>query len=546
MTTTDAGAPDGGAVAHAWRPLRGFLSAPVRTRTAAGWLAFLLLITVLTWLVPALRLSWYSPTARVMLESVELCVALFAALALLLPDDGDTEVARNAFITALVTLGVSNVVFGVGPLLAGTSSAFGGVRSFYPWLAARYLVGLLFIAAALGRPRLRLAWYLLAVPGALVVVDLGLLAVRRDLPSPFVELDFSGAAGVIVPIAAPAQTLFIAVVPALLFLVGAWLAAGVFARGASPMYWFLALALAAQAAGKVHETLYPSVLGPAVTSSDLLRGAFVLLLLAGALTKVRQVVVDRGQAVDALATDLRAGQHLLARMREFTDREASFRAVVVHELATPLATLRAYAHALTDDAVPPEAPTRRQAADGLRRESARLQQLVARMDELRTLELEEFAADLRPVRLRPLLDDVATFVRGLPGGHQPVLSWRCDDDRVLADPVRLGQSLRNIAANAARYSPPRSLVTLTCRQLDAERVEVAVVDEGPGIPVAERERVLGRFERGSAAQGADGAGLGLYVAARIAQAHGGRLTIADGPGDPPRGARVGLELRRAG
>ncbi len=522
------------------RPLPGLPQRRWRAVIMIGTVAVLVVYTVAAWAVPDLRVSWVSPTARIVLESVELCIALFTAQALLLPDDGDTEVARNAFVTALVVLGVSNLVFGVGPLLLETSAAFGGVLSFYPWVAARYVVGLLFIAAALGRPRLGLGWFLGAVAAALVAVDLVLLAVRDRLPSPFVNLEFSPG-GVVVPVTSVPQELVIAVVPAVLFGVGAWLAGRVFARGASPLYWFLALGLTIQSFAKIHEAFYPTVLGPRVTSADLLRAVFILLLLLGAVAKVRQVVLDRGAAVEALAGDLETGQQLMARMRTFTEQEAAFRSLVVHELATPLATLRAFAHVLGDPDRSGEAA--RRALEGLEAESRRLQQLIQRMDELRALELDEFAADLRPVRLRSLIDDLATYVRGLPGGHRPVLRWGCDADRVNADPVRLGQALRNIATNATRYSPEHTLIVIECSEVGPDRVEVAITDQGPGIPPEERERVMRRFERGAtSAPAGDGMGLGLYVAARIAEAHDGRLTIGDGAGEPAAGARVALEL----
>jgi signal transduction histidine kinase len=69
------------------------------------------------------------------------------------------------------------------------------------------------------------------------------------------------------------------------------------------------------------------------------------------------------------------------------------------------------------------------------------------------------------------------------------------------------------------------------------------VDQGPGIPPGERERVLRRFERGSSGQGSRGAGLGLYVASRILDAHGGTLLLT--APEEGTGTRVVLELRRA-
>ncbi len=503
-------------------------------------LAALTVYTVATWALPALRVSWFSPLGRLAIEVLGLCVALFTVLALMLPDDGDMQLTRNVFVTTLATLGVSNLVFGLGPLVTGGTTALGGVYSFYPWLAARYVVGTLFIAAGLGAPRVKLRWLLAAVVAVLTVVDVAIFAMRGELPLPFAELAFTRA-GVVVTVSTPLQGLLIAVVPGLLFAAGAWLALRSFRNGASVLYRWVALALAVQALAKVHEIFYPTVLGPRITTADLMNLVFIALLLAGALVKVRQLVVDRGRAVEGLARDMRAQEDLLASMQEFTAREAAFRSVVVHELGTPIATLRTFAHVLASAGGEGLEDRRFLAAQGVQAESRRLQELIARMEELRSLELQEFRCELRPVPLRPILEDAAGYVRGLPGGHAPMLAFQCGDVLVQADPVRLGQALRNVLTNAARYSPNRSPIRLTCRELDGW-VQVEVVDRGPGIPPHERDRLLHKFERGSTTNG-DGAGLGLYIAARIAEGHGGSVELTEtSNGD---GARVVLRLRGA-
>lgn len=510
--------------------------------TATAGVGAVAAYTVATLALPDWRLSWFSPSTRIAIEVLGLCIALFVVLALLLPDDGDVAVTRNAFVAVLLTVGVSNLVFGVWPLLVGAVSPFGGVYSFYPWLAARYIAGGLFIAASLGRPRLELRWYLALVAGLLVAVDLTIYLLRGRLPLPFADLSFTPG-GVTVTISTPPQILLIAVVPGLLYAAGAWLAARTHRRGASLLYRWVALALAVQALAKVHEILYPSVLGARITTADLLRLVFFGLLLAGALLKVRQLVRDRGLAVEALAGDLRAQEELLASMHAFAEREETFRSVVVHEMATPIATLRAFAHVLTEQDGGDVATRRHVAAEGVRSESRRLAELVTRMEELRTLELEQFACELRPVRLRPLVDEAVAYLRGLPGWHAAVVSSQCDHLDVQADPVRLGQALRNVLTNAARYSPERSPIRISCRAGGEGRVQVEVVDEGPGIPPGERERLLGKFERGANAASDPGSGLGLYIANRILQGHGGRLELGD---DPQFGARVVLELNEAG
>ena len=84
--------------------------------------------------------------------------------------------------------------------------------------------------------------------------------------------------------------------------------------------------------------------------------------------------------------------------------------------------------------------------------------------------------------------------------------------------------LDNLLENAARHGRPdgRVVVTLTADSIGG--AELVVDDDGPGIPPGERERVLGRFARGSGARG-DGTGLGLAIAAQQAQLHGGEARI---------------------
>ncbi len=195
-------------------------------------------------------------------------------------------------------------------------------------------------------------------------------------------------------------------------------------------------------------------------------------------------------AVAAQERDLRSQEELLARILEFLDREQAFRSIVVHELATPIATLRAFVHTIANHLHPEAPPHAREALDGMRSETARLQQLVGRMDELRSLELEEFECQLRPTRLQPLLEDVANYARGLPGQHPVVVN--CDDLSVMADPLRLGQALRNVVNNASRYSPSGSLIIIRAHSAAPDLVHLSVADQGPGIPASEHQRVLGK------------------------------------------------------
>ncbi|MDP8968940.1 MAG: HAMP domain-containing histidine kinase, partial [Actinomycetota bacterium] len=463
-------------------------------------LAVLAAYTAATVAYPALRLSSFAPELRLVIEVAGLCFVLLAALVLAFPSADDVGPARSAFIAALCVMALTNAAFSLGPALYGGGLGLETGLGFYPWIASRYLAGLLFICATVERPRLGIVPFLLLALGALAIADAALAVLGDRLPLPFrVRVDEAAPAVEVTLSWGHAAT---QAVPGALFALGGWLAGRLYLRSAAPAYWWLSLALVVQMFTHVHEALYPAMLGPIITSADLLRFLAFVLLLTGALCQIRVLYRARLAAVQIQDEDLHSQQVLLDELRAFAEREEDFRALVSHELATPLATLRAFAHVLSGHADETVPDPMRQAIHGVGTETRRLQELVARMEELRELEHAEFRCDLRPVRVRSLVDDAARFAKALPGGH-PVYV-RCDDVRVDADPVRLGQALRNVLANAARYSPAGSPVTIECVTGGPDRVRIVVADEGPGVPVAERRRVLGKYGRGTQAGRSEG------------------------------------------
>jgi PAS domain S-box-containing protein len=110
--------------------------------------------------------------------------------------------------------------------------------------------------------------------------------------------------------------------------------------------------------------------------------------------------------------------------------------------------------------------------------------------------------------------------------------------RVHADGEHLDLMLAHLLDNAVRYTPSAAAIVVACRP-EAGRVVLEVRDEGPGIPPSERDRVFERFYRGSSAARHEGLGLGLYVVRRLAEAQGGRVTLASEPG---KGSTFAIEL----
>jgi len=113
----------------------------------------------------------------------------------------------------------------------------------------------------------------------------------------------------------------------------------------------------------------------------------------------------------------------------------------------------------------------------------------------------------------------------------------------------LAQALANITDNAVKYTPAGGAIMLRVRRRSSGEVEFSVTDTGPGVPEEDRARVVERFVRLENSRNEPGAGLGLSLVGAVAEAHGGRLELDEGPGrvgEIGPGLRVALVLPRAG
>jgi signal transduction histidine kinase len=97
------------------------------------------------------------------------------------------------------------------------------------------------------------------------------------------------------------------------------------------------------------------------------------------------------------------------------------------------------------------------------------------------------------------------------------------------DPVRVAEIVNNVVSNAIRYTPAGGRIEVDCRRSDGTLM-LSVTDSGPGIADSDRERIFDPGYRGSAAPGTTGSGLGLALAKRFAQEHGGAIEVLSANG----------------
>jgi signal transduction histidine kinase len=254
----------------------------------------------------------------------------------------------------------------------------------------------------------------------------------------------------------------------------------------------------------------------------------------------RDTELGRAAAAFDEMLDALEGAEAHARASEASTRR--FVADAAHELRTPLAGIAATAEAGTAPGL--DVDTRERLATLLVRDARRAGRLV---DDLLTL--ARYDAGLRPERAEV---DLVELVR-VETDRDAVL--HPDDPAVLGaggpvpvavDAELVGQALTNLLTNARRHGDGEVSVAVG---VDASGMaRVAVRDDGPGVPVEERERVFGRMVRLDEARGRSGgrgggggAGLGLAIAREAARAHGGDL-VCTGPDDGGRGAVFVLTL----
>ena len=246
-----------------------------------------------------------------------------------------------------------------------------------------------------------------------------------------------------------------------------------------------------------------------------------------ALAIVRDVT-ERKRAEAERAALLATAQDYARRLSELAVLKADFTAMVVHELGSPLAAIRSWADVLATGALTPDEQARALAA--IQAETDVLARLVADVRTAAGAERDDFAVHPRPMSLAVLLADAAAYARTLPGEH-PFALVSDGDARVLVDPERLGQVLRNLLSNAAKYSPPGTPIELRALP-QGGRIRIQVADRGFGIHPHDLKRVFEKFGRGRDEYGRHipGVGLGLYLSKRIVQAHGAELTVESLPG----------------
>lgn len=214
-------------------------------------------------------------------------------------------------------------------------------------------------------------------------------------------------------------------------------------------------------------------------------------------------------------------QQSFGRLADSREREQAFLRAAAHDLRSPLAALQAR----VDGTLARERDPERYRHD-LRELGRDLTRLSTLANHLLLLARDPSALARAPVPLRDLAADAVDRARELdPLADVDLLP--CPPLTVPGDRVLLGQALWNLTANAVRHAPG---ATVTVRVLqDGQQARVTVQDDGPGVSPEVLARLGEAFYRPSESRSGDGHGLGLALARRAAELHGGQLQLSSAP-----------------
>jgi signal transduction histidine kinase len=249
------------------------------------------------------------------------------------------------------------------------------------------------------------------------------------------------------------------------------------------------------------------------------------------------LVNPEGNLVNVIAT-----VRDITRFREAEELKSTFISVISHELKTPVALIKGYVSTLRREDATWERKVVKDSLEVIEEEADRLTELIENLLDASRLQAGVLPISQSDVALQTVAERIAERFRTQTQSHQIVVEFPQNFPFVLADEERISQVISNLISNAIKYSVDGGEIRIS-GQVRPDHVIICVSDQGPGIAPDDIPHVFDRFYRSSnAARKTKGAGLGLYLARAVVEAHRGRIWVDPKPGD---GARVCFALPRS-
>lgn len=228
----------------------------------------------------------------------------------------------------------------------------------------------------------------------------------------------------------------------------------------------------------------------------------------------------------------------ITRFRQAEEMKSTFISVVSHELKTPVALIKGYVGTLRREDIDWDSEIVQESLQVIEEEADRLSGYIENLLDATRLQASGFNVKRSDLQISDLMEHVAARFRTQTTKHTIIVKYPPDLPIILADETRLNQVFSNLVSNAIKYSPGGEICISA--EVQGDNMIFCVSDEGPGIDPNDLPFVFDRFYRSpDAIRQTKGAGLGLYLAKAIIEAHGGRMWVEPEHG---KGARICFNL----
>jgi len=298
-----------------------------------------------------------------------------------------------------------------------------------------------------------------------------------------------------------------------------------------------------------------AVLWISLSCSFLLSFLFALLFSRGPARQAREVAGSLDRLAHGLpgrerlpeggsrelAVIARSANRLADQLAREQELRRQWAQDVAHDLRTPVAALMAQLEGMRDGVLAPDT----ERLERNIRELERVNTLVHDLEELTRLESPEMKLRASPAAADHLLTELAARFAAALEGKQISLKRRIDCGRLIIDEGLLLRALSNILSNAVRHTPQGGVIEAAVGAAEEEAC-IQIFNSGPPIPAADARRAFDRLFRGDYARHSPGSGLGLTIARKIVELHGGFLSIEPRPADGGGAAGTVVEIRLPG
>ncbi len=236
--------------------------------------------------------------------------------------------------------------------------------------------------------------------------------------------------------------------------------------------------------------------------------------------------------------------HDITELKKLERIRKDFVANVSHELKTPLTSIKGFVEALQDGAIKnPEKSI--SFLSIISHHTDRMNKIISDLLQLSQIESKEFELKTEPFSLKEVIQEVVFALRS--SADQKSQNLKIDvhlpDQKVLGDKYRINQALTNLVDNAIKYTPEKGNIKIQTQD-KGNSIEIAVVDDGIGIPKKDLSRIFERFYTIDKARSRElgGTGLGLSIVRHIVEAHGSKVSVESEMG---KGSRFSFALKKA-